>query len=54
MLPLKRWLVFNLAYFRHPRWETGLVPPEVIQYADAHAPGRALDVGCGTVGKWPA
>ena len=44
----KRWLFFNLAYLRHPRWETGLVPPELIQYADGHTPGRALDLGCGS------
>ncbi len=45
---IKRWLFFNLAYFRHPRWETNLVPPEVIQYAEGHTPSRALDLGCGS------
>lgn len=34
-----------------PRWDTGIVPPEVralVESAEALAPGRAVDVGCGT------
>jgi SAM-dependent methyltransferase len=34
-----------------PRWDTGISPPElvaVIEGAEALAPGRALDLGCGT------
>jgi len=44
----RQWLFFNLAYLKHPRWETGIVPPEIIDYAQKHAPGRALDIGCGS------
>ena len=39
---------FNLAYYRHPPWETGVTPPELIEYIDSHPPGTALDLGCGT------
>lgn len=39
---------FNLRYFRQPPWDTGISPPELIAFIEAHAPGRALDLGCGT------
>jgi SAM-dependent methyltransferase len=39
---------FNLAYFRHPPWDTGVTPPELIGYTDTHPAGTALDLGCGT------
>jgi SAM-dependent methyltransferase len=31
-------------------WNTGIVPPEIVAWVEAHAgsPGRALDLGCGT------
>ncbi len=29
-------------------WDTGVTPPEVIDMADRLAPGRVLDLGCGT------
>ncbi len=46
--PVKR-LRFNLFYlFGNPRWDTGVVPPEVTEYVEHHPPGRALDIGCGT------
>lgn len=42
-------LTFNLRYlFGSPRWDTGVVPPEVIEYVENHQPERALDIGCGT------
>ncbi len=45
----RQWLFFNLAYFfGHPRWDTGISPPELIQFIASHPPGRALDLGCGT------
>jgi len=54
-LSLRDWLAkrvregfFHLAYWRRPRWDTGITPPEVISFAADHAPGRALDLGCGT------
>ena len=39
---------FNLAYYRHPPWDTGVTPPELIEFIDSHPPGTALDLGCGT------
>lgn len=31
-----------------PPWDTGIVPPEVVELVGVTQPGRALDVGCGT------
>jgi SAM-dependent methyltransferase len=44
---LKR-LSFELAYYRRPPWDTGIVPPEVKEFIADHPPGQALDLGCGT------
>jgi len=45
-------LFFSLWYvFRRPPWDTGITPPEVVEAIEgssALAPGRALDLGCGT------
>lgn len=35
-------------YLQKPPWDTGISPPELIEFMDAHPPGRALDLGCGT------
>lgn len=46
-----RRLSFELRYrFGHPRWDTGVTPPELVAFVEheARAPGRALDLGCGT------
>jgi ubiquinone/menaquinone biosynthesis C-methylase UbiE len=45
---LLRRLTFNLWYLRHPPWESGIVPPEVVDFIATTEPGRALDLGCGT------
>ncbi|MFN3704765.1 MAG: class I SAM-dependent methyltransferase [Thermoflexales bacterium] len=46
---LQRWLDFNRWYVRgSPPWDHGIPAPEVIAFAESHAPGRALDLGCGT------
>jgi len=47
MLFLRR-LWFELAYFRRPRWDTGVSPPELLEFIQSHPSGRALDMGCGT------
>ena len=45
---LKR-LRFQIRYLRsNPPWDTGISPPELVQFLEAHKPGRALDLGCGT------
>ena len=42
-------LFFELHYlFKKARWDTGISPPELIDFLDKHQPGRALDLGCGT------
>jgi len=43
-----RKLFFNLAYLRHPVWDTGTSPPELLDFIATHPTGRALDMGCGT------
>ena len=44
-------LVFDLQYrFSKPPWDSGVTPPEVVTLIEGGtiAPGRALDLGCGT------
>ena len=50
MNAVKRWLAFNWWYLRgrRPPWDTGVSPPELCAFIESHAPGRALDLGCGT------
>ena len=43
-----RRLSFNLWYFLHPPWDSGISPPELMEFINDHHPGRALDLGCGT------
>ncbi len=51
-----RRLRFNLRYYRNPPWDTGVSPPELMDFIKGYsmgratdgAPGRALDLGCGT------
>ena len=48
MLRLPRWLRFNLMYFGRPPWDTGISPPELMEFIQQNRPGRAIDLGCGT------
>lgn len=44
-----RRLRFELRYrFGRPRWDTGVTPPELVDFVEHSTPGRALDLGCGT------
>lgn len=43
-----RRIFYNFSYFRHPPWDTGIVPPELVDFVTAKPPGKALDLGCGT------
>lgn len=45
---LSNKLFFNLFYLQSPPWDTGISPPELIEFLQHHPPGRALDLGCGT------
>lgn len=42
------WLTFNLMYLGRPPWDTGVSPPELLDFIEQHPPGRAIDLGCGT------
>lgn len=35
-------------YFHQPPWDTGISPPELLEFIQTHSPGRAIDLGCGT------
>ena len=35
-------------YFRQPPWDTGISPPELLEFIQTHSSGRAIDIGCGT------
>lgn len=52
MLPKLRSFIrkyrFNSWYFQTPPWDTGISPPELLEYLDHHPPARALDLGCGS------
>ena len=39
---------FRLFYLGDPPWDTGITPPEVIEFLGSRPPGRVLDLGCGT------
>lgn len=39
---------FRLRYLGDPPWDSGISPPELIEFIESHPPGRALDLGCGT------
>jgi SAM-dependent methyltransferase len=43
-----RRLTFNLWYFRKPPWDSGISPPELLEFIRTHPTGRAIDLGCGT------
>jgi cyclopropane fatty-acyl-phospholipid synthase-like methyltransferase len=41
-------LLFNLWYFRKPPWDSGISPPELLEFIRTHPAGKAIDLGCGT------
>lgn len=45
---LFRRFLFHYWYFRQPPWDTGVSPPELLDFIQNHKPGRAIDIGCGT------
>ncbi len=48
MKTLLHWVRFNLSYLGRPPWDTGVSPPELIDFIRRNPPGRALDLGCGS------
>lgn len=47
-MSILRRLAFSYWYYRNPPWDTGISPPELIDFITTHPPGQALDLGCGT------
>lgn len=43
-----RRLIFNLRYFRKAPWDSGISPPELLEFIRTHPAGNAIDLGCGT------
>jgi cyclopropane fatty-acyl-phospholipid synthase-like methyltransferase len=41
-------LFFAIRYLGKPPWDTGISPPELMEYIQENKPGTALDLGCGT------
>lgn len=48
MQTLLRRFLFHYWYFGQPPWDTGVSPPELLDFIQNHKPGRAIDIGCGT------
>jgi SAM-dependent methyltransferase len=50
IMSLKQQIVYALYYLlpHRPPWDTGISPPELMNFIHSHPPGRALDLGCGT------
>jgi ubiquinone/menaquinone biosynthesis C-methylase UbiE len=45
---LLRRFLFHYWYFGQPPWDTGVSPPELLDFIRSHKPGHAIDIGCGT------
>jgi len=43
-----RRLTFNFWYLRKPPWDSGISPPELLEFIQTHSAGKAIDLGCGT------
>jgi len=43
-----RRLSFSLWYYLNPPWDTGISPPELLDFIENHPVGNAIDIGCGT------
>jgi len=45
---LRARIFFWLFYRKTPPWDTGITPPEVMEFIERTPPSRAIDLGCGT------
>ncbi|MGB9669140.1 MAG: class I SAM-dependent methyltransferase [Anaerolineales bacterium] len=43
-----RKLKFEAMYLKHPRWDTGITPPELVDFVNNRNPAHALELGCGS------
>ena len=41
-------LTFSLWYYFNPPWDSGISPPELLDFIENHPSGNAIDIGCGT------
>jgi SAM-dependent methyltransferase len=41
-------LFFSLWYVRKPPWDSGISPPELLEFIGTHPAGKAIDLGCGS------
>lgn len=41
-------LTFSLWYYFNPPWDSGISPPELLNFIEQHPPGKVIDIGCGT------
>lgn len=41
-------LTFSLWYYFNPPWDSGISPPELLDFIENHPAGNAIDIGCGT------
>ena len=40
--------MYSLWYIQRPPWDSGVTPPELLEFLKTLLPGRAIDLGCGT------
>jgi ubiquinone/menaquinone biosynthesis C-methylase UbiE len=48
MMKFLRRLTFSLWYYFNPPWDSGVSPPELLDFINSHTAGNAIDIGCGT------
>jgi cyclopropane fatty-acyl-phospholipid synthase-like methyltransferase len=45
---IRRFLFELMYWFRRTPWDTGVTPPEVVEFVSQQSSGSAIDLGCGT------
>ena len=40
--------MYAIWYFRRPPWDSGVTPPELMDFIKSRPAGKAIDLGCGT------
>jgi len=45
---VRQWWAFYRRYWGRPPWDSGVPAPELVRVVAGRAPGRAIDLGCGT------
>ena len=47
-MSLLRRIMYAFWYLHRPPWDSGVTPPELVEFLKAYPVGRAIDLGCGT------